>query len=44
MGTPALRREPDERVVGADAPDVVDEIRAGVEGGRRDGRLGRVDR
>ena len=35
--------EPGERVVVADAPDVVDEVGAGGEGGLGDGGLGRVD-
>ena len=40
----ASRCEPDERVVLADAPDVVDGVGAGIERGRGDAGLGRVDR
>ena len=36
--------EPDHRRVVGDAPDVVEEVGAGVEGGLRDGRARRVDR
>ena len=39
----ARRGEPGQGVVGADAPDVVEQVRAGVEGRLGDGGLGRVD-
>ena len=39
----AVSGEPDERIVGRHAPHVVEQGRAGVEGGGRDGRLRRVD-
>ena len=40
----AGRREPDHRRVVGHAPDVVDEMGAGIEGGLGDGRHRRVDR
>ena len=39
----AFCREPGERVVRSHAPDVVEQVGAGIEGGRGDPGLGRVD-
>ena len=40
---PVVRGEPDERLVVADPPDVVDQVGAGGQGGLGDGRLRGVD-